>query len=211
MVDLSNYKNPFDAIVDFEGALSLYTGAPYVITTGCCTNAMELCIRYLNILHKNKLITKDNPIILPYKTYLSVLMLMRILDVKYIIKEYEWEGKYSLGAIPVWDCARNLEMGMYIADQLMCLSFGRTKPLEIGRGGAILTDNKDAYDWLIKARGDGRDLSISPWGDQKEFSLGYHYMMHPEECITGLNLLAQGGIPPVKMNEYPDIRNIKII
>jgi dTDP-4-amino-4,6-dideoxygalactose transaminase len=81
--------------------------------------------------------------------------------------------------------------------------------LEIGRGGAILTDNKGAYDWFKKASYDGRDLNIHPWQDQKEFQVGYHYMMRPEECIIGLNKLNIQDINN-KPYIYPDISNINI-
>ena len=81
--------------------------------------------------------------------------------------------------------------------------------MEIGRGGAILTDNKEAYKWFKKASYDGRDISISPWEDQKEFQVGYHYMMRPDECIDGMNKM--GNINNAYSHTYPDIRKIKII
>ena len=200
MIELSDYDNPFDAIADFENKLATYTGSPYAIATDCCTHAMELCLRYLK---------PSETITIPYRTYLSVPMLMHKLQLDYEIEEYEWEGRYQLGNTSIWDSARMLEVNMYLPDQFQCLSFGRTKPLEIGRGGAILTDNKEAYEWLKKASYDGRDLNIHPWQDQKEFQVGYHYMMRPEECIIGLNKLNIQDINN-KPYIYPDISNINI-
>ena len=49
-----------------------------------------------------------------------------------------------------------LKKNMYIPDTLMCLSFHGRKCLAIGRGGAILTDNLETYNWLKCARFDGR-------------------------------------------------------
>ena len=37
---------PYDVIFEFEKRLAEYTGAPYVVTTDCCTHALELCIRW---------------------------------------------------------------------------------------------------------------------------------------------------------------------
>jgi dTDP-4-amino-4,6-dideoxygalactose transaminase len=93
---------------------------------------------------------------------------------------------------------------------LQCLSFGHTKPLDNGRGGAILLDDKSAYDEIIKMRYDGRDLNISPWIEQVNFKLGFHYKMNPEECIRALEKLKlyKESIP-VEV-EYPDCRKIKI-
>jgi dTDP-4-amino-4,6-dideoxygalactose transaminase len=200
MIELSDYDNPFDAIADFENKLATYTGSPYAVATDCCTHAMELCLRYLK---------PSETITIPYRTYLSVPMLMHKLQLDYEIEEYEWEGRYQLGNTSIWDSARMLYMDMHHPSQFQCLSFGRTKPLEIGRGGAILTDNKEAYEWLKKASYDGRDLNIHPWQDQKEFQVGYHYMMRPEECIIGLNKLNIQDINN-KPYIYPDISNINI-
>jgi dTDP-4-amino-4,6-dideoxygalactose transaminase len=200
MIELSDYNNPFDAITNFENKLAEYTGSPYAVATDCCTHAMELCLRYLK---------PSETITIPYRTYLSVPMLMHKLQLDYKIEEYEWEGRYQLGNTSVWDSARMLEVDMYLPNQFQCLSFGRTKPLEIGRGGAILTDNKGAYDWFKKASYDGRDLNIHPWQDQNEFQIGYHYMMRPEECIDGMNKM--GTINNEYSHTYPDIRKTKII
>jgi dTDP-4-amino-4,6-dideoxygalactose transaminase len=95
---------------------------------------------------------------------------------------------------------------------MQCLSFGHDKPLHIGRGGAIILDDKTAYDALICTRYDGRDLNISPWIAQKTFRVGYHYKPTPEEAMQGLALL-QGlkeMCPPTRTVDYQDLRNITI-
>jgi dTDP-4-amino-4,6-dideoxygalactose transaminase len=102
---------------------------------------------------------------------------------------------------------------MYRAGAMQCLSFGHTKPLHIGRGGAILLDDAKAYDAMICQRYDGRDLAITPWQTQKTFSVGYHYKPTPEEAIQGLALLE--GIKETQPKPvsviYPDLRNITIV
>ena len=102
---------------------------------------------------------------------------------------------------------------MYREGQMQCLSFGYDKPLHIGRGGAILLDDKKAYQAILAMRYDGRDLSITPWQDQKEFRIGYHYKPTPEEAVQGLALLeGLKEIPPTpKQVNYPDLRKIKIV
>jgi len=202
MIELSDYKEPFDAVIDFEQELASYTGAPYVVTTDCCTHALELCLRYL---------TPSNTITIPNRTYLSVPMVLHILNLDYKLREYDWKGCYQLEGTPVWDNARMLVPDMYQTGQFQCLSFGRTKPLEIGRGGAILTDDKEAYNWLKLASYDGRNLSINPWQDQETFRVGYHYMMRPEECVTGINAIKDGDIKHEYHHTYPDISKVKII
>ena len=99
---------------------------------------------------------------------------------------------------------------MYRPGQLQCLSFGYTKPLEIGRGGAILLDDSTAYNKIIRQRYDGRDLSITPWQNQKTFEIGYHYRPTIEEAQRGLELLDTVNQTP-KYYQYPDLREISIV
>jgi hypothetical protein len=89
---------------------------------------------------------------------------------------------------------------------MQCLSFGWTKPLQLGKVGAILLDNYEAYKKFSRQRSDGRDLNI-PWEKETDLILGWHYCPTLELCIKGLELLpviepkAQPGI-------YPDCRKI---
>lgn len=201
MKKISDYDDPFDAISDFENALSDYTGAPYVITTDCCTHAIELCFRYYSAYKS---------VTIPKHTYLSIPMVFLKLNMQYTLIDKDWSGEYNFGFTNIWDSARKLSNNMYRPGQMQCLSFGRTKPLEIGRGGAILTDDKDAYDELKMMSYDGRDLSISPWEKQESFGVGFHYMMRPEECIVALNKLNNNEITHSSKYSYPDLSTIKI-
>jgi len=81
--------------------------------------------------------------------------------------------------------------------------------LTLGRGGAILLDDKDRYEKLKRMCYDGRDLSVTPWQEQKEFELGYHYKPTPEEAELGLQLLGGHDSLP-KYYEYPDLRKLTI-
>lgn len=195
----------FDDIKRFETALAEYTGAPYAIMTDCCTHALELCFRYDKV---------EFCAFTPF-TYLSIPMLMHKLKIQFYYEvgtPAQWIGEYKFRKTRIWDSARRLEKNMYREGQIQCLSFGHTKPLHIGRGGAILLDDKEAYDAIICMRYDGRDLNISPWEEQKEFRVGYHYKPTPEEAVTGLALLEGIKEFPVepKFVQYPDLRNITI-
>ena len=190
----------FDRILEFEQALAEYTGAPYTIMTVCCTHAIELCLR-----HNKVTLTAFTPF-----TYLSVPMTMHKLGIKYVYTQETWTGEYQFHWTNIWDSARRLERGMYRAGQMQCLSFGYTKPLQIGRGGAILLDNKQAYNTIIEQRYDGRKLSVTPWQEQKTFMVGYHYRPTPEEAEVGLEKLPFINELP-KYHQYPDLRDIKII
>jgi dTDP-4-amino-4,6-dideoxygalactose transaminase len=193
----------FDSILKFETALAEFTGAPYAIMTDCCTHAIELCLRH----------DRPNGCFFPAYTYLSIPMLMHKLDIKYILEDRQWTGEYQFRNTRVWDSARRLEKDMYRPGMMQCLSFGHGKPLHIGRGGAILLDDKDAYDALLLMRYDGRDLNITPWESQQTFRVGYHYKPTPEEAVHGLEQLEGVKItnPIPRYVAYPDLRNIKIV
>ena len=196
----------FDKIFEFEKALAEFTGAPYAIMTDCCTHAIELCFRYLNV--KECMFT-------PY-TYLSIPMLMHKLNVKYdyLDQTQTWVGEYKfIGTKKIWDSARRLEKNMYRANAMQCLSFGNGKPLQIGRGGAILLDDAEAYKTMLAQRYDGRDLTIAPWQNQNVFHVGYHYKPTIEEAEIGLAKLEDYVVRPdePKYVEYPDLRKIQIL
>ena len=189
-----------DKIAEFERALAEYTGARYAIMTDCCTHAIELCLRYAR------------PAQLEFTawTYLSVPMTMHKLGISYQLIPERWTGEYQLHGSRIWDSARRLERRMYRTGQMQCLSFGYSKPLQIGRGGAILLDDDKAYQTMLEQRYDGRDLTISPWQKQQAFRVGYHYRPTPEEAERGLELLPTIDKPP-KYHPYPDLREIWII
>jgi dTDP-4-amino-4,6-dideoxygalactose transaminase len=190
----------FNRIKQFEQMLAEYTGAPYAIMTDCCTHAIELALRYDNV----KLCT------MPARSYLSIPMTLRKLNIKYDYTDIEWIGEYQLGGTRIWDSARRLERNMYRTGHIQCLSFGHGKPLQIGRGGAILLDDKLAYDIMLQQRYDGRDLDVTPWEEQRTFRIGYHYKPTIEEAEIGIKLLPQIDEQP-KYVSYPDLRTIHII
>ena len=192
----------FDKILKFEQELAEFTGAPYAIMTDCCTHAIELCLRHERV---------REVVMTPY-TYLSIPMTMHKLGIKYYYREEEWCGEYRFHGTRIWDSARRLEHNMYRAGSMQCLSFGHTKPLHIGRGGAILLDDAKAYDIMIRQRYDGRDLAVSPWQTQKSFVVGYHYKPTIEEAEIGSALLVglrENNPKPVPVT-YPDLREISI-
>jgi len=196
---MTQLNMPFSKIFEFEDALAEYTGAPYVITTDCCTHAIELALRYKQVKECN----------FSAHTYLSVLQTMRHLNIKYKLITDDWRGEYKFHNTNIWDSARRLAKDMYKQGDIQCISFGHSKPLEIGRGGAILTDDEEMYKIVSMWRSDGRDLHISPWANQHVINIGWHYQLTIEQAELGLQLL------PNKQHDttagsYPDLRTINI-
>jgi hypothetical protein len=190
----------FDALFKFEQDLAEYTGAPFAVVTDGCTHAIELCLRH------------DQPKFVAFTayTYLSVPMLMHHLQINYVYTGEEWTGEYQFHGTRIWDSARRLERGMYRPGQLQCLSFGFGKPMYLGKVGAILLDDEEAYHTLSAWRADGRDLRKVPWESQTIFSPGWHYCPTIEDCIRGSEMLP-GIVPTSQQVNYPDCRNIQIV
>ena len=192
----------FNVINEFEEALAHYTGAKWAIMTDNCTNALELCFRYDKVQRCN----------FSAYTYLSIYQLLHKLNVLYTLKEEVWQGEYHFHNTRIWDCARKLEQGMYKENQLQCLSFGYDKPLYLGWGGAILTDDKEFYEKNIRLRYDGRTLNDKKWSDRPVQRIGYHMRPTPELAQEGLNKIANFRSPGLgrKANElYPNGRDLK--
>ena len=186
----------FKALFDFEAALADYTGAPYVVVTDGCTHALELCFRYDHVQRTT----------FTAYTYLSVPMMLTQLAVDYTFTEQTWHGEYQFGQTRIWDSARRLEHNMYRPGQFQCLSFGWTKPLQLGKVGAILLDDPEAYRLFSRQRSDGRDLNI-PWETETELIMGWHYCPTLESCERGLDLLSKV-TPASQPGRYPDLRKI---
>ena len=190
----------FDTLFHFESELAEYTGAPYVVVTDGCTHAIELAMRWYKI----------QEVEFTAYTYLSIPQAMLNLGIRYTLTDEQWSGEYQFHGTNIWDSARRLEPGMYRPGQVQCLSFGNTKPLELGKGGAILLDDQNAYYHLSRMRADGRDLAISPWISQEIFSPGWHYCPTLELCAQGRERL-KTITPQCQTASYPDCRKISII
>ena len=89
---------------------------------------------------------------------------------------------------------------------LYCLSFHWDKHLKIGRGGMILLDNKEDYEWLKRVRFDGRRSGVPATEDTFDVP-GYHCTMEIDQAIRGLRLMAK--MPDynedLPMDDYADL------
>jgi len=189
----------FNEILEFEKRLAEYTGAPYVVMTDCCTHAIELCLRYKKVIK-----TQFSAF-----TYLSIPMTMHKLNIEYELVPEKWSGEYRFYGTDIWDSARLLAPNMYREGMMQCVSFGYNKPLQIGRGGAILLDDREAYGVLLRQRYDGRDLQCQPWEVQRVFNVGYHYKPTIEEAQSGIEKLKNHNVN-LTHGTYPDLREITI-
>ena len=72
----------------------------------------------------------------------------------------------------------------------MCVSFtGPYKHFKLSKGGAILTDNYEAYLWFRRARYSGR--RECSYHDDNLDMIGWNFYMMPELAARGLLLMGQ--------------------
>jgi dTDP-4-amino-4,6-dideoxygalactose transaminase len=100
------------------------------------------------------------------------------------------KGAYQLSPTNVWDSALRFTADMYQPGTHMCVSFtGPYKHFKLSKGGAILTDNHDAYLWFRRARYSGR--RECSYHDDHFDMLGWNFYMMPELAARGLLLMNQ--------------------
>ena len=170
-------KVNFEAVKLFEEKIAEFFGSPYAVAVDCCTHGVELSLRYTNVKR----------IFVPKRTYLSIPFLAHKLGVDLNWKDENWVDYYFL-TDEVIDAAVLWKRNSYIPNTFMSLSFQFQKHLNLGRGGMILTDNKEAAVQLKKMSYDGR-VPMIPWREQNIDTIGYHYYMTPETAEMGLQKL----------------------
>lgn len=170
---------------DFEKSLSDYTGAPYVVALDNMSNALFLALYYEKI--------QGQEIEIPSRTYPSVPceIIHAGGHVKFMpSKGKKIKGAYQLKPTNVWDSALRFTGDMYLQGTHMCVSFtGPYKHLKLSKGGAILTDNLDAYLWFKRARFSGR--RECSYHDDYFDVLGWNFYMIPELAARGLHMMPQ--------------------
>jgi len=189
--------NPYEIVKMFEETLADYCGSKYAVTTDNCTDALLLCCKYLEV----------EEVTIPSKTYLSVPQSILHAGGKVRFKDYHWKGIYQLEPYPIWDAAKRLTSNMYIPGSYMCMSFHIKKHLKIGKGGVILTDNKEAADWFKRARYEGRG-EVMYHEDEIDIN-GWNMYMSPEQAARGLMLMQNYPEHNEDLPEYPEYRDLR--
>lgn len=214
-----------DFVDIFEQKLCEYTGAKYAVCTDCCTNAILISVYLKQLLDKN---IRGGSLVIPSRTYMSVPMTLKLFGFKILFDCVDWTGNYSIKHLD--DCGRLKDTNVIDSavdfreymfegrktDDLVCLSFQQKKRLNLGRGGAILTNNRHYYKLLKRMVHDGRNPKISHKEEIENYSkkviLGFHSYMEPEKAARGIQILNQPQILPEYVIhsslEYPDLTTI---
>ena len=204
-----NIQDPWDWVTVFENTVSDYCGYKYGVAVDSNSNAIRLMLEYLKI--------KDQHIVIPARTYVSVPNQIILSGNHPLFEDYKWNGFYQFGGdIPIIDAATAFyeDMGKDHQDKFMILSFHKKKILNIGKGGMILTNDEKFVEWARPMIYDGRHKDRLYKDDEFE-CIGWHMYMTPEDAMRGLRIFHSPRIQ--SWNEhcgsskvYGDLRKQKI-
>lgn len=219
-------NNNMEFVDMFENKLCQYTGAKYAVCTDCCTNAILISI-FLKLYLKE--LSKNAVLVIPNRTYMSIPMTLKLFGFKVVLEDYEWYGNYEIlhkslfnTGIKIFDAAVDFKEDMmkdYPDGSLVCLSFQQKKRLNLGRGGAILTNDENYYKILKRLVHDGRNPKIYHGNEinssPANIICGFHSYLEPEKAAKGLMMLNQREyLPPYiehSFKDYPDLTKLEVL
>ncbi len=202
-IQRKGYKidHPWEAVNLFEKKIAEYAGSKYAVAVDNCTDAIFLCLKYLDA---------KGIITIPAKTYVSIPSIIHHAGCKFEFENKEWSGMYQLKPYPVYDSALRFTKGMYVKDSFQCLSFHRKKILKLTKGGMILTDDVRAAEWFREMRAKGRHPHKATFYTDEIFTvMGWNMYMSPERAAQGIlifDMLPEINEDAAGSENYSDLR-----
>lgn len=200
--------NPYTVVHSLEESLAEYAGSRYAVCLESGSAAILLSLMWFK--ERNGSL---GTVTCPKRTYPSIPCSILLMGGKVQFTDEDWHGVYQLNPYPIVDGALRFKRGMYSPGTFHMVSMHIRKHIPVGRGGAILLDDKDAYEWLKRARFDGRDPV--PLLQDNFTQLGFNMYMEPANAARGLQLLQALGdreLEDLKVESqgYPDLSKFPI-
>jgi dTDP-4-amino-4,6-dideoxygalactose transaminase len=198
-----NIPNPYNVVHQLETVLSEYAGSKYCVAVESGSAAILLSLFWIREKRGSL-----GTVTIPKHTYPSIPCSIIFMGGKVRFSDEKWEGVYTLYPHPIVDGALRFKKGMYEPGTFHMLSFHVRKHIPVGRGGAILLDDEEAYEWLKRARFDGRRPVPL---DQDHFEqLGFNMYMEPANAARAIQLIQAIGdreLEDLKVSEqgYPNL------
>lgn len=194
--------NPYLVVEELEKRIAEWAGAPYGVAVESGSAAIFLSLMW----HKNKY-GHIGTVTIPSRTYPSVPCSIIHAGGKVRFDDIDWAGEYELWPLKIWDSALRFRKGMYHGG-MQCISGHIKKRLNVGRMGMILLDDKDAYEWLKRARFDGRNPV--PLQEDNLTQLGWNLYLSPPDAARAIQIfevLRDKDLPdlPVAEQKYSDL------
>ena len=204
--------NAYSVVAQFEERVAARFGFKYGIAVDCCTSAIFLALKF----RQASGFADMQYAVMPARTYISVPFACLDAGIeKIMFHPKPWERHRAHYRIEPWAVHDAALYWKNPADHssdgigIWCLSFHVKKPIPIGRGGMILTNEFTAERWLRRARYDGREGK--PYSEETITTRGWHRYMTPEQAARGLSLMDTypEGVD-VPEEQYPDLRDMPI-
>lgn len=200
--------NPYSIVSELESRIAEWTGAPYAVAVESGSAAIFLSLQWVNIDG----MWDELDVTIPSRTYPSVPCSIIHAGMKVKFVDYKWEGEYELAPLNVWDAALRFRKGMYHGG-MQCISGHIKKRLNVGRAGLILLDDEDAYEWLKRARFDGRNPV--PLQSDTMTQLGWNMYLSPSDAARAIQIfeiLRDRDLPDLPFDEqkYSDLSQYPI-
>lgn len=201
----------YSVVEQFENRVAERFRMRHAVAVDCCTNGLFLSLKYRQSLDGQSL----GYVNLPCRTYISVPFACMDAGLRIQWRDTPWDGSYNLEPWGVVDAAKLWNLTPALANlmprlrSLWCLSFHIKKPIPIGRGGMILTNDSVAATWLRRARYDGR--SGVPFDQENIKTRGWHMYMTPEQAARGMSLvdIYPDGVT-IPDETYPDLSRMDV-
>lgn len=184
--------NPYFIVGEMEEMMAEWCGSKYAVAVESGSAAILLSILYRKHMRGSEGV---GIVTIPKFTYPSVPCSIIFAGGKVRFEDAEWQGEYQLKPLGIWDSALRFKKGMYHGG-LQCLSMHIKKILSVGRAGLILTDDIHAYEWLKRARFDGRNPV--PLQQDSLTQLGLNMYLEPSNAARAIQLFE------VLKAKYPD-------
>jgi len=228
----SGWSTSGPKVKEFEKKFAIYIGAKYCVVVNSCAAAIFLSLKYLST--KNK---KIKTVYVPSFTYAATAneILHAGLKIKWgdvdkqgLLIKPEQEN-FDL-AIPVHYAGQKADTNYKVPviedsahlikknqcknnPNLVCFSFYATKNIGMGEGGAVCTNNKKIYNWLVQARShgitkDGFDRYHGNWRYDIDF-IGWKANLSDIQASIGLVQLDKFPIMQIKRQNIIDRYNKK--
>ena len=199
-------NDSWDWVTNFENEIASYCRSKYAIACDSNSNAIRLVLHYLDM--------QKEEIVIPARTYVSVPNQIILSGNIPVFDDYEWDGMYKFGNVPIVDAATAFYEDMYDGENYMILSFHIKKILNIGTGGIILTNDDEFNEWARPMIYDGRDKT-KLYKDDDFQCIGWHMYMSPEQAKKGLEIFHSDKIKSFNPHcggswMYKDLREQKI-
>jgi len=207
--------NPYLIVSELEERLAEWCGSPYAVAVDSNSMGIFLCLQYLITAQTPRRFNGYTVVKIPKYTYPSIPCSVKHTSLNLEFTEDSWNGEYELRPLNIWDAALRLKKNMYHGG-FQVLSLHIKKHLPVGRGGVILCEDKSAYEWLKRARFDGRNPV--PLLEDNLTQLGWNCYLEPSQAARAIQLFEvyrqkyPSGADDLKVEEqgYPDLSKFPI-